>query len=59
MADKPVNLDLGRFYAAEGHEVLMERYDRNASVYDKAMEEYQWKGPSMVLPVVQPLHPRR
>ena len=53
MADKSVNLDLGQFYSAEGHEVLMERYDRNASVYDQAMEEYQWKGPSMMLPVVE------
>ncbi len=38
MADKRVNLDLGLFYGAVGHEVLMERYDHNASVYDKAME---------------------
>ena len=58
MADNPVNLDLGQFYGAEGHEVLMERYDRNASVYDQAMEEYQWKGPLMMLPVIEPYIPR-
>ena len=53
MADKPVNLDLGQFYGAEGHDQLMGRYDNSASVYDQAMQEYQWKGPSMVLPVLQ------
>jgi len=53
MADKPVNLDLGQFYRAEGHDQLMGRYNNSATVYDQAMEEYQWKGPSMVLPVLQ------
>ena len=53
MADKPVNVDLGQFYGAEGHDQLIDRYDNSASVYDQAMEEYQWKGPSKVLPVMQ------
>ena len=53
MADTPVNLDLGQFYGAQGHAELMERYNNNASVYDTAMQEYQWKGPAMVLPVMQ------